>query len=114
MRRNASNQNRPPGFGGGSESSAIEPCQNERIDRVSNPRRSAHLWKLGPFRGNERPVLLPLGSLRHPIANQADLPIAQGNAGINRRHARRLVLGRDAPDELALLGIAGDYPEMAA
>src|SRR4029453_12311108 len=63
---------------------------------------------VGPFRRDERPVLLPGCSLLDPSREQCDLPLAEGLAG------RRAVLtAGHAPDHLTVCGVAGNDREPA-
>src|SRR5262249_23154924 len=62
--------------------------------------------QVGPPRGQERPVLLPLRPLLDPALEQRDLLRLEARADRTRRHALRLVLVKDAAQQLTLAGVA--------
>ena len=57
---------------------------------------------------------LPRGSLGDPTAEEFDPRRRETPAGVSRRHALVVVVGRDPPDQLAPVGIARHDGPLAA
>ena len=78
------------------QSGAFQVGQDEIVDRVAAPRGLRDRRQRGPLGRHKRPVLLPIGALVDPAADQRDLPWRKLLARIGRRHLRIRVVAGDS------------------
>ena len=96
------------GLGRGTEPGALDPREQEGVDRVPREARVAGGGRLGARRRDVGPVRLVLAALLDPAPQQRDLVGAQPRAAAaGERHARRFVCVEDAGQDRAALGRAG-------
>jgi hypothetical protein len=89
------------------QSGLFELPQYEIINAFDRPTGGCDLGKRRPRRRHERPVPGVLRSLSDPAPEQADLIVVEAVARIRRRHSQLGIFGRNALDQQAGLGIAG-------
>src|SRR5205807_1166232 len=90
-------------LGGRGQAQTFEAVQYEGIDAIAGPLASLDGGQLWSFRQGKSPVLLPVGPLFDPAAQQVHLVGGQARAMLFRRHALGIIRGADAAKQLALL-----------
>ena len=107
VQRQAADQGRLVGLGGGLQALALQPGQDEAVDRVPGAVGEADGRRLGTLRGFEGPVLAPRRPLVDPAGEGRHLLGRERLAGLRRRHLLLGVVGDEPSDQLAVVGLAG-------
>ena len=90
------------------ESLGFELRQHEAVKRLAGPGRVGDLGHGRTFRRNEGPVLLVLGALGDPAADEFDLRRRDLAVGFGRRHLLVRIVREQSLEHLALFRFAGD------
>ena len=67
-----------------------------------------HGRKLGPFRRNQRPVLLPFSALQNPLTDKVDLLGRKFFAEFRLRHTQFFIGRADAAEQFTLFRLSGN------
>ena len=82
--------------------------QHKGVDGVAGPLAILDPRQFRRGWSDERPVLLPSGSLTHPLLEEVDLGGGERLSMLGRRHDFVGILRQDALDQGAALGLSGD------
>ncbi len=108
VERDAANERFPVRFGRMRQALALQPGQDEAVDRVTDPRLVLDGGRVGPDRRDVRPVRLVLGAGRHPAFQHFLLPVGQGFLRAGRRHHLGRLVPENTVNQLAFIGITRD------
>ena len=90
------------------QSFGFQAVEDEAIQILPGPGGVLDLRQFRPPRRDERPMLLPDGSLLDPTADEIDLVVAQPLLRVRGRHAMVRVFMCDAPKDQAVVRISGN------
>ena len=103
IERQSANESPPIGLGRrGATPSFSRAGEEEAVDRVLDPSLVLDLRRLGPGRGDERPVLLVLRPLLDPLLDDSELLRGDGLVRLGRRHLLARLVPDHAEIEIAL------------
>src|SRR5262249_23299329 len=87
---------------------------DKSVNGLQRLRRCFDSWDFRALRWNQRPMLLPLGTLQDPLADQLDVAARQSLSQFGLRHAD-FFIGRGGPfEQLALLRLSGHKDDRRA
>ena len=90
------------------EARALEARQDEAVNLVPGPCAVLNLRQRRLLGRNERPVIVPLGPLFDPAADELDFPLGKGELRLGRRHAPARLRVGNPQVKLAFLRLSGD------
>ncbi len=115
VEREAADEGGGVGFGRGGKAFLLEAGENETVDRIGGPGCVLHWGRLNVGERQKGPVAFILGALLDPAAEDGNLLVGEvGLLAGRRRHVLVGVFGRDALDQRALVGFAGNDRRVAA
>ena len=106
--REAADERRPVGFGGGFHPRPLKTCENEDIDPVADPAASVHRRRFGTGRWLEGPVLAVFGPGGDPPGEEGLLLGGERAIGRRRGHDDVVVGGMNPLEDRTRAGIARD------
>ena len=83
------------------------------VDGIARPGFVFYNRQFQSHRRDVGPVPLPFRTLIDPLAQAFDLPLGECLAEFGRRHVVICIRRRDAPEQIALLAVAGDDDQLA-
>ena len=108
VERHAAEQDAALGLGRRREPLALQPGQDEGVDRVADPLLAADPGNRRALRRDERPVRLPLRPLGDPAADRLDLGAVRDLPDFGGGIRSSSILGGDPAVELAGVQVARD------
>ena len=107
VERNAADQRRAIGLRRVRDPFALQPREDELVDRIVRPRALLHRRRRRGLQRLKRPVPLVLRALRDPLAKGRDLLRGQRRPlALRRRHLLLRIVRQDAHHQLALVRVA--------
>ena len=97
----------------GPEPFGLQSSHDEGVDGIAGPLAVLNSRQFRSGRHDERPVLLPTGSLSHPLLEEFNLSGREGLSMLGWRHDLVGILRQDPLDQSALFGLTSDQGMLA-
>ena len=101
------------GFRIGPEPFGLQSSHDEGVDGIAGPLAVLNSRQFRSGGHDERPVLLPTGSLSHPLLEEFNLSGREGLSMLGWRHDLVGILRQDPLDQSALFGLTSDQGMLA-